>query len=1119
MSQRYLAGLPEERRAELHRVNGDGLGALREILDAGRGLAFLGAGVSAPLYPLWAGVISVLIDEVAGRLGEDELRTCRELATGRPDAVVGIVQNRLGEGAYHAVLRRLFAPRKDPATQRTWTGVHELVVRCNLAGVITTNYDPGIANARMAVRTEASATGFASWADEDLLVRWRQGTVFGDDELPLLFAHGLHSRPESIVLATSEYRKAYRGMLGAVLGQLLDTRRAVWIGFSFTDRRIETVLQEIGDRSSTATTTTPEPRHVAVLGWDPSEAPDPGVIRTVMESQFGCRVVLYPTPDGDHSALGWLLAEFTEERYPPATIVAEPTPPTARPLVMRWVHGGERVPYFTGRAEELARLTRWARDPQVRLIGVTAWGGAGKTALVTEWLAGLEGARHRPGVRGVFAWSFYERNSAEEWTTELLDWVHETFGVIASSGPLARRVVAVLSEVPLVLLLDGLEVGQEGPAGDQFGRLLDGTLRAVLTALCQVEHAGLVLLTSRFPFADLAQFDGGAARMTEVPPFTPDEGATVLARAGGGWLAEADRLDLVHAVDGHALAVGALAGALADRPPTADLAALRAELLEGGRTDARVGKVLQFYADRLTVADRALVAIVGLFQRPVPVATVLALGDQELRGALLSGWTSARVQEAVRQRLSGLLSWHLGGTLSAHPLVRDAFRPLVLTGDTAQLAADTALSDLPAGTITTREDALRVVEVIELLLDANQWEAADRLYDDRVGGDVWKHIPAARLGQRCAAAFVGTPSRQDVCRERLGAGRLNYYVAVLGLLGAYAGDLGALAYLKAVVDNDRAAGNGMDLAMVLADLAEAAALSGDVAVGTRMAEKGLAAAEAAASWHWIIVSRVFLGWARHLAGMSATAEASFLAADLIECADEPDGMHLYSLGGIFWASLLAHTGRVAIARLLTEQNWAICAPLDWCVDVARCDRELGRCDLIEGCLESAGRRLLAAAEVFHDGEFLVEWADTLPDLAEQRRRTDQLDEAERLCTEAITFAGPRGLVPAHARALAERARARGSRFIKIGDRDQLDRGRDDADAALRLATITRRLPWQELDALRAHAHLDHLGQRDHGWQARAEQLHAELVPPGLDPDPLATVEARVAEQRRADGQR
>ena len=154
----------------------------------------------------------------------------------------------------------------------------------------------------------------------------------------------------------------------------------------------------------------------------------------------------------------------------------------------------------------------------------------------------------------------------------------------------AEAVLAVLRAVPVLVVLDGLEVVQEGPAGDGFGRLLDGTLREVLAGACQQPGAGLVLLTSRFPFADLEGFDGTTARMLEVPPFTPAEGAALLAAAGGGWLPDAERRDLVRAVDGHALATGVLAGLLAARPPAADLTALRAELDAAARTDARVGK-------------------------------------------------------------------------------------------------------------------------------------------------------------------------------------------------------------------------------------------------------------------------------------------------------------------------------------------------------------------------------------------------------------------------------------------------------------------------------------------------------------------------------------------------
>jgi hypothetical protein len=63
----YLGGLPSAMAEELARVNGPGLAALRGYLASGAAVAFLGAGVSAPLYPLWDGLIGELIDAASGR--------------------------------------------------------------------------------------------------------------------------------------------------------------------------------------------------------------------------------------------------------------------------------------------------------------------------------------------------------------------------------------------------------------------------------------------------------------------------------------------------------------------------------------------------------------------------------------------------------------------------------------------------------------------------------------------------------------------------------------------------------------------------------------------------------------------------------------------------------------------------------------------------------------------------------------------------------------------------------------------------------------------------------------------------------------------------------------------
>src|SRR5580704_16842580 len=114
----YLDGLPPERAAELARVNGPGLEALRGYLESSAAVAFLGAGASAPLYPLWNGLIGELIDAATGRLTDAEAETCRSLADSNPESVVEIVRRGLSAGVYREVLREVLRVRTDPETGR-----------------------------------------------------------------------------------------------------------------------------------------------------------------------------------------------------------------------------------------------------------------------------------------------------------------------------------------------------------------------------------------------------------------------------------------------------------------------------------------------------------------------------------------------------------------------------------------------------------------------------------------------------------------------------------------------------------------------------------------------------------------------------------------------------------------------------------------------------------------------------------------------------------------------------------------------------------------------------------------------------------------------------------------
>ena len=137
---------------------------------------------------------------------------------------------------------------------------------------------------------------------------------------------------------------------------------------------------------------------------------------------------------------------------------------------------------------------------------------------------------------------------------------------------------------------------------------------------------------------------------------------------------------------------------------------------------------------------------------------------------------------------------------------------------------------------------------------------------------------------------------------------------------------------------------------------------------------------------------------------------------------------------------------------------------------------------------------------------------TLPDIAEHRRLAGDLSNAERICTETINLAGPRQLVPSHARALSIRARIRADSLPGVEGRLSRARARDDADHAMRLATMIRHLPWKELDALEAHTYIDAVEKHDQGWGERARTLRARLSPSELRSDPLAATDPNAEQQ-------
>ena len=164
---------------------------------------------------------------------------------------------------------------------------------------------------------------------------------------------------------------------------------------------------------------------------------------------------------------------------------AAPSKPTARAPAFVHISGLPETFYerLVGRDTELARLDEAWSDEKTNILSLVAEGGAGKSALVNEWLTRLQADRYR-GADCVLGWSFFSQGSKERATAadEFLNWALAKLGVKVESTSASAKGEAIAEALMMrraLIVLDGVEPSQHGP-GPQAGQLKDQGLRALL---------------------------------------------------------------------------------------------------------------------------------------------------------------------------------------------------------------------------------------------------------------------------------------------------------------------------------------------------------------------------------------------------------------------------------------------------------------------------------------------------------------------------------------------------------------------------------------------------------------------------------------------------------------
>lgn len=178
-------------------------------------------------------------------------------------------------------------------------------------------------------------------------------------------------------------------------------------------------LREIANRTGTRVEPGVEPRHVAVIAWDPArEGNDLRILARRAEIAYGAHVVLYPHTNRDPVALQSLLSTLTDPRFP-----ASPNLPA---------HGGSPVNIpDAGTTSSAANEERYKYDICLSF--------AGEQRAYVEQVATI---LRQQGVQ-VF-YDDYEKTSL--WGRDLyehLDWIYRKaarYCVLFASADYARKI-------------------------------------------------------------------------------------------------------------------------------------------------------------------------------------------------------------------------------------------------------------------------------------------------------------------------------------------------------------------------------------------------------------------------------------------------------------------------------------------------------------------------------------------------------------------------------------------------------------------------------------------------------------------------------------------------------
>ncbi len=577
-------------------------------------------------------------------------------------------------------------------------------------------------------------------------------------------------------------------------------------------------------------------------------------------------------------------------------------------------------------------------DPQKHILMLSAWGGVGKTALVSHWINSMEG-EHYAGAARVYGWSFYSQGTREDrqasgdaFLAHALEWFGDPDPKEGAPWEKGVRLAGVIQKQRTLLILDGLEPLQE--PSEMRGRLRDPGVQGLLKELARAgTDWGLCVISTRLAVAELTEMKDTSVKQVALENLSDQDSAKLLRTLGVTKGTDEELKEAAREFKCHALALTLLGRYLAvvhdGEIRKRDLVPLLEQLPEErGRHARRVMKSYEVWLKGKPELD--VLNLLGLFDRPASGGAMLVLRREPIIKGLTDNvcyLTDVQWKFAVEY----LRDLHLLASkdetrpemLDCHPLVREHFgAALKDASPTAWQEAHGRLYFYFKGqpqklygrvlpdTLAEMEPLFRAVA--HGCQAGRHQETLDQVFVQRIcrGNEAFvvHKLGAFGAGLAALSGFFEVPWSQPVpglTDDDKGwvLNSAGYSLRGLGRLRE------ARQPMKASLEAEIAREHWKRAAVVAGNLTEICLTLGEVTAGVKYGRQGVELADRSGAAFQRLSLRADLAHALHQAGDLPGAEKLFREAEGLQQEDQPEFPLLYSLQGYQFCDLLLSQGR------------------------------------------------------------------------------------------------------------------------------------------------------------------------------------------------------------------